>query len=41
MGPADADRREEGEEADAAEVNKGGPGHADFAVFVGEDLGEA
>lgn len=40
VGPADANGREEGEEAGAAEVDKGGPGHADFAAFVGEDLGE-
>ena len=39
VGPADADGSEEGEEAGAAEVDKGGPGHADFAAFVGEDLG--
>ena len=37
--PADAEGGEQGEEAGAAEIDKGGPGHADFAAFVGEYLG--
>ncbi len=39
MAPVDAKGDEEGEEAGAGEVPKGRPGHADFAAFVGKDLG--
>ena len=39
VAPVDAEGDEEGEEAGAGEVPEGGPGHADFAAFVGEDLG--
>lgn len=38
VAPVDAEGGEEGEEAGAGEVPEGGPGHADFAAFVGEDL---
>ena len=40
VAPVDAEGDEEGEEAGAGEVPEGGPGHADFAAFVGEDLVE-
>lgn len=39
VAPVDAEGDEEGEEAGAGEVPESGPGHANFAAFVGEDLG--
>ena len=38
VAPVDAKGDEEGEEAGAGEVPEGGPGHADFAAFVGGNL---
>ena len=38
VAPVDAEGDEEGENAGAGEVPEGGPGHADFAAFVGENL---
>lgn len=39
VAPVDAEGDEEGEQSGAGEVPEGGPRHADFAAFVGEDLG--
>ena len=38
VAPVDAEGDEEGEDAGAGEVPEGGPGHADFAAFVRENL---
>ena len=41
VAPVDTERDEEGEKAGAGEVPERGPGHANFAAFVGEDLGSS